>query len=101
MEIEITKKTDNLLLERTEVEFKVRHQGESTPTRKMVKETLSEVLGIKKDVVVVNSYNTQFGKGESVGFANVYKNVDKAKSVEEDHILKRNKLFEEKKKEGK
>ena len=101
MEIEVTKKTDNLLLERTEVEFTVSHQGESTPTRKIVKEKLSEVLGIQKDVVVVNSYNSRFGKGESDGFANVYKDIEKAKSVEEDYMLKRNKLLQEKKKEGK
>ncbi len=99
MEIEITGKKDNLILERTEVEFTIKHDRERTPSRKDVKGKLVEVLGTKKEIVVVNSFHTQFGKGESRGSANVYKSLERAREIEEKYILKRNGLLEEKKKE--
>lgn len=98
MEIEIIRKHDNPLLERTEIEFKVKHAGETTPSRDSVKESLKEILKIGKETLVIDSFGGEFGKGETKGYAKVYKSLDKAKYVEDKHVLIRNKLAE---KEGK
>jgi small subunit ribosomal protein S24e len=98
MEIDILEKHDNLLLERTEVKAKVKHPKESTPSRKDLKAALTEGLGLKKEVLVVDSLETHFGRHETNIFAKIYKSAEKAREVEADHILKRNGLFEEPKK---
>lgn len=98
MEIEILEKSDNVLLERTEVKAKVEHPKEATPARKALSEALKESLGIKKEVLVVDNIDSSFGKHESIVFAKIYKKVETAREVEADHILKRNNLWQEPKK---
>ena len=98
MEIDIVEKHDNLLLERTEVKARVKHQKTATPSRKELKEALKEGLGLKKDVLVVDSLENHFGKDETYIFAKVYKTIEQARAIEADHILKRNGLWEEPKK---
>ena len=53
-----------------------------------------------KDVVVVERIRSEFGRGISRGYAKIYTSKEKAVETEREHILKRNKLFEEKKKKG-
>ena len=98
MEIDIVEKHDNILLERTEVKVKVKHPKEATPSRKVISEALKEALGLKKEVLVVDSMESHFGRDETELFAKVYKTLEKARYIEEDHILKRNGLWEEPKK---
>ena len=98
MEIEILEKSDNVLLERTEVKAKVSHPKEATPARKALSEALKESLGLKKEVLVVDSIDSSFGRNQSTIFAKVYKKIDTARKVEADHILKRNNLWQEPKK---
>jgi len=101
MEIEIDLKKENPLLDRTEVHFTVRHEGESTPNREIVRNELAEKLNVKKDNVVVDRINSGFGAQESKGYAKVYKSVEKSKNWERAHILIRNKLLEKKTKDKK
>jgi small subunit ribosomal protein S24e len=101
MEIEIHSKKENPLLDRTEVQFTVRHAGESTPNREIIRNELAEKLNVKKDNVVVDSIDSGFGVQESKGYAKVYKSVEKSKNWEREHILVRNKLVEKKAKEKK
>lgn len=98
MEIEILKKHDNQMLERIEVEFKVKHQGETTPSRSGVKDALKEELKLSKETLVIDSFEGEFGKGETRGYAKIYKSLDQAKYVEGKHMLIRNKLIEKEKK---
>ncbi len=98
MEIEVTEKHDNLLLERTEVRLIVKHPKEATPKRKEVRDAIVETLDVKKGVLVIDSMEPEFGKNQTQIFLKVYANVEKARAIENDHILKRNGLFEEKKK---
>ncbi len=42
MEIEIQSKNDNLFLARTEVRFIIRHEGEGTPKRELVRSELAK-----------------------------------------------------------
>ncbi|MGA1872294.1 MAG: 30S ribosomal protein S24e [Thermoplasmatota archaeon] len=95
MEIDILEKHDNLLLERTEVKVKVKHTKEATPSRKEISAALKETLGLKKEVLVVDSMVSRFGRDETELFAKVYKTIEKARSVESNHILKRNGLWEQ------
>ena len=98
MEIDIVEKHDNLLLERTEVKVKVKHTKEATPSRKELSAAIKDSLALKKEVLVVDSLETHFGRDETKVFAKVYKSIEKARAVEAEHILKRNNLWEEPKK---
>jgi len=98
MEIEVIDRRDNILLERTEVHLVAKHPKTSTPSRKEIKEAVAEVLGLKKETLVIDYIDGEFGKEESRIYVKLYKDVEKARSVEEDHILKRNGLLIEKKK---
>lgn len=97
MEIEIDSKKNNPLLKRTEVYFTVKHTGEGTPNREIIRSELAEKLNSKKENVVVNIIKTGFGKQETTGYAKVYLSLESSKGLEREHILKRNKLGEIKK----
>ena len=99
MDIEVTEKHDNLLLERTEVRLIARHPKEATPKRKELKDAIMESLDVKKGVLVIDSMDSEFGKNQTLVFLKVYANADKARAVENEHILKRNSLYQGKKKE--
>ena len=101
MEVQIDSKKNNPLLSRTEVYFTVKHLGEKTPNREIVRNELAEKLNSKKENIVVNFIKPNFGTNETTGYAKIYSSLQKAKEIEETHILVRNKLIEGKKKEKK
>ncbi len=101
MEIEIDTKRNNPLLNRTEVYFTIKHLGEKTPNREIIRTELADKLNIKKEDVIINSIHTTFGIQEITGYAKVYSSQDKLKGLERKHILVRNKLLQDKKKEKK
>ena len=94
MELEIIEKRENPLLNRTEVKFRVKHQGEKTPERELVKSDLAEMLKVKKSLVIIDYIRPSFGMAISSGYAKIYKSVEDAKKVEPSYILKRNKFGE-------
>ncbi len=79
-------------MERTEVKFKVTHDGEPTPARDAIRTSLASALGVQKDRVIVSSMTTEFGIGDTVGLAKVYDSVEAAKKNEQHHLLIRNGL---------
>ena len=97
MEIEIDSKRNNPLLKRTEVYFTVKHEGEKTPNREIIRSELADKLNSKKENVIVNILKSSFGKHETSGYAKVYSSFESIKGLERDYILKRNKLGETKK----
>ena len=101
MEIEIDSKKNNPLLNRTEIYFTIKHIGEKTPNREIIRAELADKLNVKKDDVIVDSVHTTFGIQEITGYAKVYSSPDKLKGLEREHILVRNKLMQAKKKEKK
>jgi small subunit ribosomal protein S24e len=102
MELEITDKRENTLLDRTEVKFTVSHPNQPTPRRENVREELSKELKVPKDRIVVDYMNSRFGLTISSGYAKIYKKKEVALEVERKHHLVRNKLIkDEKKKEAK
>ena len=92
MDIEILNKKENPLLDRTEVEFKIDHPEEKTPSRDAVRAKLIDMLKAPKDAIVVDHMNSKFGQMVTVGYAKVYKDGDTAKKIEREHVLVRNKL---------
>jgi small subunit ribosomal protein S24e len=101
MELEITEKRENPLLDRIEVQFVVHHANQPTPRRESVREELSKNLKVQKDRVVVDSMSSSFGIHDTMGYAKVYSTKETALKVEREYILKRNKLIKEEKKEKK
>jgi small subunit ribosomal protein S24e len=98
MEIEVLEKHDNVLLERTEIRLLVKHTKEKTPSRKELSEALKDVLGMKKETLIIDSVDSEFGMDRSKVYVKLYRDLQRAKDVEEDHTLIRNGLMEKKKK---
>lgn len=101
MEVEITSKVNNVMLDRTEVHFTVTHTGEATPSRDIIRNELAEKLNVKKEDVIVKTVRPSFGNNKMKGYAKVYTSPDKSKGLEPDYVLIRNKLMEKKDKEKK
>ena len=101
MEIIIDSKKNNPLLSRTEVQFTIKHNGESTPNRDIVRNELADKLNTKKENIIINNISSGFGTCETIGYAKVYPSLKKIKGVERKHFLKRNNLVSDKKEEGK
>ncbi len=91
MQIKIESTKDNPLLKRKEVDFTI-IQGpkEKTPQRLEVKKALAVEMKIGDDVVFVKRMHTKTGTNITVGVANVYQKVERAKLVEPEYIRKRN-----------
>ncbi len=102
MQLEVIARNENPHLKRVEIRFKAIHKGEPTPTRDALRAFLARELKATKDIVVIDSQASTFGRYETVGYAKVYKSKDEALAVERKHILVRNKLIEPevKEKEG-
>jgi len=98
MEIEIQSKTDNPLLNRTEVHFIIRNEGESTPKRELIRGELAEKLNVKKENIMINYMKSSFGITDTLGYAKVYKSLKEAKAGERDYILIRNNALVKEKK---
>ncbi len=90
MEINITQKTENPLLNRTEIEFDCTYQGESTPKILEVKNRLVAVLDVDKNLLVVDKLKPQFGEGKAIGYAKLYDSAESLSSIERNHVLEKN-----------
>jgi len=101
MEIIIDSKKNNPLLSRTEVQFTIKHNGESTPNREIVRNELADKLNTKKENIIINNISSGFGTCKTTGYAKVYTSLKKIKGVERMHFLKRNKLVSDKKEKDK
>ena len=101
MEIQIRENKENALLDRREIVFTLRHDGETTPSRVQVRQLLASQIGTKTENVVIDVMESEYGRGASRGTARAYKSADAARGIERTHFLKRNQLYVEKaKKEG-
>ena len=94
MQLEVLARRENPLLKRIEVRFKAIHKAEPTPTRDALRAFLAKELNATKDIVVIDSQASTFGRYETHGYAKVYKSKEEALAVERKHILIRNKLLE-------
>lgn len=91
MEIEIIEDTENPMLHRRDVTFKVIHD-EATPERLSVRDSLAATLGKDADEVVIRNLDTKFGMRTTIGEAKVYDDEDIAQEIEREYVLERNKI---------
>lgn len=97
MKIEVLNERENKLLSRREIEFKVNHPGEGTPSRADIRAKIVAQFDADSSAVVIRSLGTSFGSGATKGLARIYSDSEQMKRVELNHIVKRH---EEKKAEG-
>ncbi|MBN2229793.1 MAG: 30S ribosomal protein S24e [Candidatus Thorarchaeota archaeon] len=96
MKIEILKEKENKPLSRKEIDFKVDHSGESTPSRADICAKIVAQYDADTSRVVVKTLHTQYGIGMTEGSARIYSDPEMMQRIELSHILKRH---EPKKKE--
>jgi small subunit ribosomal protein S24e len=99
MEININKKAENPLLDRTEIYFDCLYQGEATPKVLDVKNKLIATLDVDKNLLVVNKLNPNFGEGKAKGYAKLYNSDKSLAEIERKHILEKNQKPQEETKE--
>lgn len=90
MEIEITDKVENPLLDRTEIHFDCLYQGESTPKVLDVKNRLVAFLNVDKSLLVVDKVKPLFGEGKAQGYAKLYNSQESLSEIERKHVLEKN-----------
>ena len=94
MDVEIIDEEDNPMLHRTDVRFRLTHD-EATPSRLSVRDSLAAKVNKDAGEVVVHELDTKYGMRRTVGYAKVYDDGDAAASVEQRHMLERNKITDD------
>jgi small subunit ribosomal protein S24e len=89
VEIEITEKKENQLLNRTEIKFRVDHPGTPTPTRLEVKAQLATKLGVNEEVLVLEKIAGIYGRQSASGIARVYNSKEELEKLEPKYLLVR------------
>ena len=90
MEININKKVENPVLDRTEIDFDCLYQGEATPKVLDVKNKLVAILNVDKNLLVVDKLNPNFGEGKAKGYAKLYRSDKSLTEIERKHVLEKN-----------
>jgi small subunit ribosomal protein S24e len=89
MKVEIIEKTENPLLKRTDVKFKVDHSGGPTPRRLDVRVQLAAQLGVSEELVVIGKLASTRGRQVASGIARTYNSREQLESIEPKYLLKR------------
>jgi len=90
------KEFENPLLFRKEYIFAVIHEGQPTPSRAQIREELSKLMGVPKDLIVIRRLKTEFGTNVTHAEVHVYENKEKLLEIEPKYILKRDEIISEK-----
>ncbi len=94
MRAELVRKFENKYLHRVEYEFLISHDAKSTPSRNEIRDLISEILKVPKDLIVVRRIRTPYGLNRSIVEVFIYDSKEKMIEIEPRHILKRNGLIE-------
>ena len=94
MEININKKVENPVLDRTEIDFDCLYQGEATPKVLDVKNRLVAILNVDKNLLVIDKLNPMFGEGIAKGYAKLYRSDKSLAEIERKHVLEKNQKLE-------
>jgi len=87
MKLTILEKTNNPILKRKEVKFKVEHEGAATPSKMEVADLLAAKLNAKKDLMFIKRYAGEFGVNVSTGLCVVYEDEDAMDRAEPKKML--------------
>ncbi len=82
MDLKITKKKDNPLLSRAEIEAESSFFNESTPKKEDIKKKISNMEKADEKLVVVKSIYNDFGTGKADVLAYIYKSEEELKKTE-------------------
>ncbi len=96
MKIDIIKKNENKLLERTEIRVKVDHVGQPVPKREDFLSKLAALLNKERNQVVLIKLESKYGEGKSLALVHVYETAERAIAVEKEFLLKRSGIIQEK-----
>lgn len=91
MEINIIEKTENPVLNRTEINFECLYPGKATPKILEVKNKLVALLDADKELLVVDQVKPRFGEGKAQGYAKIYDSKISLTEIESKHVLEKNK----------
>ncbi len=86
MEVEITTVKENPLMDRREVEAKVNHENEATPSTEDVQSRLAADRGLDKDNVEVKHVYTGYGRQTSKAIIQVTEEFEYDEGLEEETI---------------
>ena len=67
MEVFVLNKKEDKILDRTIIEFKIDNNGKPTPARKEIVDAISASIKSPKDLIVIESTRTTYGKNEIKG----------------------------------
>lgn len=95
MEVEITTVKENPLMDRREVEAKVNHENEATPSKEDVLSRLAAERGLNKNNVDVKHVYTGFGRQESKAIIQINEEFEYDEELEEDTIEQESETEEE------
>ena len=88
--IEILEEKKNLLIDRTEVKFKVEYLGKGTPNRLDVKKKLAALKSFDEKLTMIIKLRTYFGQSYAIGKAQIYDNIEELQRFVPFHIQVRN-----------
>ena len=92
MDIEITERNDNPLLDRQELKLVLNHPKSATPRRMDVRKRLAEQLDVKAELIIIDHLRNRYGAPQSRGYAKVYANAEALRATETKPLLKRHGL---------
>ena len=87
---------ENLLLNRIELEFRIQHNQQPTPSRKkMIELVVKAEPDAKAELTILKHVNTRFGQALTTGFAHIYLDKNSMNSTEMEYMLNRHAPKEE------
>lgn len=95
MEITILEKTENPLLNRTEIKFECDYPAEETPKILDVKHKIIALEDSSKDLLVVDYMKPSYGEAKAFGLAKIYDSVEKLNEIETEAVKAKNEEPEE------
>ena len=90
LNIEIVEEKKNLLIDRTELIFRIDHFGTGSPNRLEVKKKISAIKGSNEKLTIIKNLKTHFGASHTIGKAYIYENSKDLVHYEPFHIKVRN-----------
>ena len=90
VEVEITERTVNELMHRSEIKFTIEHFGEGSPNRIEVKEKIAAMETADPELTFIRTMKGEFGLPKLVGEVYIYDSEEFAKEIEPRYSKVRN-----------
>ncbi len=91
MDITVTEDKNNALLNRREINFKVKYEG-ATPSRNDVRNKLLAMLDASLDLTIIQKLDNEYGMQELTGYAKIYEDAARMVQIERKHMVTRNEV---------